>query len=100
MPIAHKLPARSRTVLPRAMSRTYRRPAARPETTTHDGPGGSAPDTTARGAVSGLGTTHCCPNCGHAISVISLIVAPDDEQPERADDADRGVDAGSGAGAD
>jgi hypothetical protein len=98
MPIANKLPARSGAVLPRAASRAaHRRPGARPETTNtpQEGPGsvvapdhGAAPDSTARGVVSDLGTAHCCPNCGHTISVITLIVALDDEraeQPERAD---------------
>jgi hypothetical protein len=95
MSIANRLPARSRTVLPRATSRAHRRLAGRTEATLHNGPGGVAPDGTPRSAVSDLGTAHCCPHCGQAISVISLIVAADEEQPEQADDdADRGADAG------
>lgn len=96
MPFTNKLPARSATVLPRAASRAHRRAAARLEaTTTHDGRGSAspgkstgpddnaAPDSAPRSVVSDLGTAHCCPNCGHTISVITLIVALDDEQPEQ-----------------
>lgn len=100
MPIANRLPARSGTVLPRATSRAHRRLAARAGTTTHDGPGKVTSDSTPRSGGSELGTAHCCPHCGHAIGVISLIVALDEEESERAGSADRGAEAGTSPDAD